>query len=218
MEFIELLKNDKVGYYIAVLVASITAILQLLKKTNEYLEQFHVNKKLARYSSLIGSCDVNTIEYNFLTNLKALEIFRIATGINTTPVKSKFIMTLYELEIFTVKELQRVYMFLDVSLSNKAIGKYSVSDKIEVLWSGLIVVLLTVMFFALTLSAKLSDIRSLLIFMGISVSYLLFMYGAGIPIRKALTYHRIKNVLIQKGLWEATSIDPSIQESEAIQG
>lgn len=215
MEFVELLKNDKVGYYIAVFVASITAILQLLKKINEYLEQFHVNKKLARYSSLIESCDVNTKEHKFLTNLKALEIFRIATGINTTPFKSKFIMTIYELEIFTVNELQSVHMFLDVSSSNKAIGKYSISDKIEVLWSGLIVVLLTVMFFVLTLSAKLSDIKSFLIFMGISVSYLLFMYGAGIPIRKAITYHRIKKVLLQKGLWEA---EPSVKEGEAIEG
>jgi len=59
MEYIELLKNDKVGYYVAIFVAGVTAILQLLKETNEYLEQFHVNKKLARYSSLIESVSVS---------------------------------------------------------------------------------------------------------------------------------------------------------------
>ena len=204
MEYIELLKNDKVGYYIAIFVAGITAILQLLKKINEYLEKFHVNKKLARYSSLIESCDANTKEYKFLTDLKMLEMFKIATGINTTPLKSKFIMTLYDLEIFT-NELQRVHSFLDVSVRNKAIGKYSIGDKIEVLWSSIIVILVSFMFFALTITIKLSDIKSFSIFMAISAAYLLFMYGAGVPIRKAITYRRVKNILIQKGLWEETS-------------
>ena len=198
MEYIELLRNDKVGYYIAIIVASITAILQLLKKTNEYFEQFHVNKKLARYSSLIESCDANTTENKFITNLKLLEIFKIATGINTTPLKSKFIMSIYDLEIFTVNELQRVHTFFDISESNKAIGKYSISDKLEVLWSSIIVILVSLMFFALTLTIKLSDIKSFSIFMAISATYLLFMYGAGIPIRKAISYHRVKKILIDR--------------------
>ena len=218
MEYIELLKNDKVGYYVAIFVAGVTAILQLLKKTNEYLEQFHVNKKLARYSSLIESCDENTKEYKFLTNLRLMEMFKIATGINTTPLKSKFIMTIYDLQIFTVNELQRVHTFIDVSERNSAIGKYSIGDKIEVLWSSIIIILVSLMFFPLTFMAKLSEFKSFAIFMAISASYFLFMYGAGVPIRKAITYRRVKNKLIQKGLWEEPTTEQSAQESKTVQG
>ncbi len=211
MEYIELLKNDTVGYYIAVVVAAITAILQLLKKTNEYFEKFHVTKKLARYSALIECCDENTQEHKFMTKLKLLEAFKIATNINTTPIKSKFIMRLYDIGMFTIKDLKQVYTFFEVSDNEKAMCKFSIFNKLEVIWSSVVALFISIVFIAVFIAVTPHNLKQFFGYIAIMSLYLLCMYGVGEPIRKAITYRKFKLILKQEGLWEEMSSQPANQ-------
>jgi hypothetical protein len=211
LECIDLLKNDKVGYYIAATVAAITAILQLLKKTDEYFEKLYVTRKLVRYSALIESCCENTLEHKFLTKLKSLEAFTIATNINTTPRKSNFIMMLYIVGRSTIKDLKQVHTFFEVSDNEKAIPNFSTSNKLEVIWSGLAALFINIVFISLLMTITPHNINQFLGYLAVVSLYLLLMYGIGEPIRKAITYRKFLKILKSDDLLEKLPSQPANQ-------
>lgn len=188
--------------YVTGVVAGLTAIIQLGKKAFEYQEQFYIRKKLNRYSYLLRCCDKGGKETVFIEMIRRDENLKIATGINTNYEKYQMIMQIYALELFTIAQIRKVHTYFDV-VDGKVKGHFGFAEIVFVVWSGLMVFVLTLHFAVTTYLAQTkNDINSLLVLLASIMVYLLLMFGLGEPIRSAVFYRKFKKVLIANGMWD----------------
>jgi hypothetical protein len=107
----EIVKDNSFAYGIGVTFALIGVALKIIKGSIEIYEDGLVKRYLKRLESITNGLEESaTTEY--IKKLKESEVFRLASGINTSPEKSKMLMNIYSLDIIANRDLKRIYGYL----------------------------------------------------------------------------------------------------------
>ncbi len=107
----EIVKENSFAYAIGVTFALFGVALKIIKGSIGIYEDALVKRYLKRLESLSNRLeDSATTEY--IKKLKESEIFRLASGINTSPEKSKMLMNIYSLDVVDNRDLKRIYSYL----------------------------------------------------------------------------------------------------------
>jgi hypothetical protein len=140
----EILEKNTVTFAFALTFALIGVSIKVVTGLISFYEEVIIKRYFKRLNSLKEHVDESSIVCDYLVKLKDNEVFRLASGIKSSPEKNDMLMGLYLIGVADNRELKRIKQYLKPS-GKKIFINVDWTDKLQFLYS-----LIAALFFIIT--------------------------------------------------------------------
>ena len=115
IEIADILKEHSVTLVFAVMVSVVGLALKVAKSIYDFYEEYIIRRSYRRIADLSEIVKESGLHRDFLSDLKNNEVFRVVSGIKSSPKKSKALMRLYLSGNVSLDRLQGISRYLEPS-------------------------------------------------------------------------------------------------------
>ncbi|NMH64913.1 hypothetical protein [Shewanella salipaludis] len=130
----EIVKENTITFGIGLTVALIGVAVRVVKGLIDFYEEVFVKRYFKRLISLNEHLDEESVSGRYLKLLKENEIFRLASGVKSTPENNNILMEIYILGVASNGELKRLSQYIR-SDNMKAAVEVDWFDKLQFTYS-----------------------------------------------------------------------------------
>lgn len=132
----EIIKENPLTMSIALILTLIGIIIKAVKGLIDFYEEVILKRYFNRLNSLKENVKLDSTTYNYINALQENEIFRLASGIKSSPEKNNILMEIYLLGIVSNSDLKRISRYLKPD-TKKIVVDVDWFDKLQFTYSFL---------------------------------------------------------------------------------